>query len=92
MHLNLKPGNLVLLSGKLSLYTSKGKYQFIAQNVYPDGDGHLWLKFEELKKNLGAEGLFNSDFKKDIPKFPRKIGLITSVKGSVIWDEILLDM
>ena len=82
----LKKGNLVLLSGKLSLYTGKGRYQFIAQNVYPDGDGQLWLKYEELKKGLETEGIFKPEVKKEIPKMPKKIGIITSIKGSVIWD------
>jgi exodeoxyribonuclease VII large subunit len=84
----IKVGKKVILSGKLSLYSAKGRYQFIAQNIYPEGDGELWLKFEKLKKSLELEGLFNSDNKKVIPLHPKTIGIITSEKGAVLWDII----
>jgi len=85
---NLNSGNKVILSGKLSIYTGKGRYQFIAKSVYPEGDGQLWIKYEQLKKYLEQEGLFDSEHKIPIPIFPKKVGIITSEKGAVIWDII----
>lgn len=85
---NLNTGNKIILSGKLSIYTGKGRYQFIANNIYPDGDGQLWLKYEELKNKLTNEGIFDSIHKLPIPNYPNKVGIISSEKGAVIWDMI----
>ena len=84
----IQVGKKVILSGKLSLYQPKGRYQFIAHNIYPEGDGELWIKFEKLKKSLELEGLFNSENKKRIPLTAKSVGIITSEKGSVLWDMI----
>jgi len=84
----IQVGKKIILSGKLSLYQPKGRYQFIAQNIYPEGDGELWIKFEKLKKSLELEGLFNSENKKRIPLSAKSVGIITSEKGAVLWDMI----
>ncbi len=79
-------GDRVVLSGQISLYASKGKYQFIVKNLYQEGEGELWQEFEALKKRLESEGLFVESSKKIIPKFPSTVGLITSEQGAVLWD------
>ena len=85
---NIKSGINVLLKGKLSIYTNNGRYQFIAQNIFPEGEGKRWLEYEKLKDKLKDEGLFDTDKKYSIPKLPKNIGIISSEKGSVIWDMI----
>ena len=56
-------GSKVVLKGKLSIYSNKGRYQFIAQNIFPEGDGKLWLEYEKLKQQLNSEGLFDTNKK-----------------------------
>lgn len=86
--LRFKPqdGVEVLLRGRIEVYSVRGEYQLIVDAVQPIGAGALQAAFEKLKKKLAAEGLFESDRKKPIPKFPKNVGIVTSPTGSVIRD------
>ncbi|MEJ6348586.1 exodeoxyribonuclease VII large subunit [Holzapfeliella sp. He02] len=80
-------GMKVLIEGHISIYPPTGSYQFYIDNMQPDGIGALYAAYEQLKKKLFSEGLFSAE-KKQIPKFPNKIAVITSPSGSVIQDII----
>ena len=86
--LRFKPqdGVEVLLRGRIEVYNVRGEYQLIVDAVQPIGAGALQAAFEKLKKKLAAEGLFEADRKKPIPKFPKNVGIVTSPTGSVIRD------
>ncbi len=86
--IDLKEGQEVLAFGRIDLYEPHGKYQMVVEEIRPGGVGELYLKFEQLKKKLEAEGLFDPEKKKSIPEFPEKIGLVTSSTGAVIRDII----
>ncbi|MBQ8081863.1 MAG: exodeoxyribonuclease VII large subunit [Clostridia bacterium] len=79
-------GMRVELRGSVSLYTAAGSYQFYAQGMTRDGLGELYIRFEELKKRLLAEGLFDVSLKKPLPVLPRMVGVVTSGTGAVIHD------
>jgi exodeoxyribonuclease VII large subunit len=79
-------GMKVLVSGKVSVYESGGTYQIYVNEMMEDGLGNLYLEFEKLKKKLEQEGLFKKEYKKPIPKFPMKIGIITAPTGAAIKD------
>lgn len=83
---NLEDGLRVVIKGKLVTYEKDGVYQLNVASIEPDGIGALHLAFEQLKKKLDNEGMF--DRKRQIPLFPKKIGVITSPTGSVIQDII----
>ncbi len=89
-YLRFKPENgmKVLLSGRISVYAPRGQYQLISTRLEPAGLGTLFLAFEALKKRLSAEGLFDDEFKKPLPKIPETIGLITSKTGAAVKDMI----
>ena len=79
-------GQQVLVKASASLYEVRGDYQLIVEHIEPAGDGLLRLRFEELKNKLAAQGLFDQARKRDIPHFPRQIGIITSATGAAIRD------
>lgn len=81
-----KDGMKVLVRGRVSLYDVTGTYQLYIDDMQPDGIGALNLAFEQLKKKLLAEGLFDKAHKKPIPHFPQKIGVITSPTGAAVQD------
>lgn len=81
-----KDGMKVLVCGRVSVYEPNGGYQIYVTEMIGDGLGNLYLKFEELKKKLSNEGLFLESHKKKIPKFPRRIGIITAPTGAAIRD------
>lgn len=81
-----KDGMKVLVVGRVSVYEPNGGYQIYINEMQEDGVGNLYLKFEELKKKLSAEGLFDPVYKKEIPKFPTKIGIVTAPTGAAIRD------
>ncbi len=83
---NIKTGMEVTVNGSIDLYTIKGNYQFRISSIFSKGKGDLWLKYNELKEKLSKEGLFDSMYKKSIPPYPQKIGIITSKEGSVLSD------
>ena len=82
----MQNGDAVLVNGRLSIYDARSQYQIIGERVVPAGVGELQLAFERLKEQLAAEGLFDPIHKKPLPKFPQKIGLITSATGAAIRD------
>ncbi len=82
----LEEGMSVVCRGRISVYSSRGEYQIIVDNVEPRGTGALQMAFEQLKARLGAEGLFDERHKKSIPFLPACIGIITSPTGAVIRD------
>ena len=79
-------GMKVLVSGRIALYEATGSYQIYVDSMELDGIGNLYLEFERLKKELAKEGLFNKEHKRPIPRFPKKIGIITAPTGSAIRD------
>ncbi len=79
-------GMKVLLRGEISVYEQSGGYQVYVKEMQPDGIGSLYLAYEELKKKLQQEGLFEEKYKKPIPKYPNEVGVITSPTGAAIRD------
>ena len=78
-------GMKVLVKGRISLYEPSGSYQIYVESMEPDGLGALYLAFEQLKKKLAAQGVFDLP-KKAIPQFPKRIAVVTSQSGAVIHD------
>jgi len=87
-NLNFEPkeGTKVFVEGKITVYEASGKYQIIVDKMSPDGIGELYIAYEKLKKELEKEGLFDKKYKKPIPKYPKKIGIITAPTGAAIRD------
>lgn len=81
-------GMKVLLHGRISVFPRDGVYQLYADEMQPDGEGALALAFEQLKKKLEAEGLFEEERKRPLPLFPERIGVITSPTGAAVRDII----
>jgi len=79
-------GQQVVIRGRVSLYENRGDYQVLVEHLEPDGAGLLQQKFEQLKKRLASEGLFDPARKKPLPPIPRRIGIITSTSGAAIRD------
>lgn len=83
-----KDGSNVLVVGRISLYEANGNYQIYVDEMIEDGVGNLYLEFEKLKKKLGEKGYFDEALKKPIPRFPKRIGVITASTGAAIRDII----
>lgn len=81
-------GMKVIVKGKIEVFERDGKYQLYASSMTEDGIGNLHVAFEQLKKKLNAEGLFDDAHKKEIPKYPQKIGVVTAQTGAAIRDII----
>jgi len=79
-------GLAVLVRGRISVYESRGQLQLIAETMEPRGTGALQLAFEQLKRRLAEEGLFNAARKRPLPAFPHCVGVVTSPTGAVIRD------
>ncbi len=84
--IRVENGMKVLARGRISLYEPRGDYQFIVESLKDAGEGILQRQFEELKKKLESEGLFDPAHKKAIPSHPGRIGLITSSSGAAVRD------
>lgn len=84
--MDFRDGSHVRLSGQLTVYETRGVYQIIVRRVEPVGVGALQARFEELKKRLHHEGLFAQERKRPLPRFPRRIGVVTSPTGAAIRD------
>lgn len=86
--LKFKPENgmKVIIFGTVSLFQRDGSYQLYINDMQPDGIGALNIAFEQLKKKLEAEGLFSNQYKNPIPKFPQKVGVVTSATGAAVQD------
>lgn len=85
---DLEEGMKINVVGRIQLYEPSGSYSIIIEKAEPDGVGALAIQFEQLKKKLGEEGLFEERFKQALPQFPKKIGVVTSPSGAVIRDII----
>ncbi len=83
-----KDGEAVKAYGRISVYPQGGQYQLYCTRLVRDGAGALWQKYEELKKQLETEGLFDESKKRALPKFPKKVGVITSKTGAAVRDII----
>lgn len=79
-------GMKILVKGKISVFESTGNYQIYVSEMLEDGVGNLHIAFEQLKKKLGEEGLFDPKYKKEIPKIPMKVGIITASTGAAVKD------
>lgn len=84
--IDLKDGLEVLCRGNISVYAPRGNYQLIVESIEPLGVGALQLAFEQLKQKLQAEGLFDAKLKKPLPKYPKKIVVITSTQAAALRD------
>ncbi len=87
-YLKFKPqdGIAVLARGRIDVYDARGEVQFVVEAIEPQGHGALQLAFEQLKKKLAFEGLFEQARKRPLPKLPTRIGIVTSPTGAVIRD------
>src|SRR5579883_709489 len=87
-YLKFKPqdGIAVLVRGRIDVYDARGEVQMIVDSIEPQGHGALQLAFEQLKKKLAMEGLFEASRKRPIPPMPERIGIVTSPSGAVIRD------
>ncbi len=83
---SIQQGMEILFSGSLNVYPPRGAYQFIIDTAEEVGKGNLHKAFEELKKKLFAEGLFDDIHKKELPKNPKKVAILTSAQGAVVHD------
>jgi exodeoxyribonuclease VII large subunit len=90
MRLKFRPedGLKLIVRGSISVYEPRGEYQIYVEHIEPSGVGALQLAFEQLKKRLEAEGLFDEARKKPLPMLPRRIGVVTSPKGAAVRDII----
>ena len=87
-YLKFKPqdGVAVLARGRIEVYEARGEYQLMVEALEPQGHGALQFAFEQLKRKLELEGLFDAERKRPLPKFPQRIGIVTSPTGAVIRD------
>ncbi len=81
-------GMKVLARGRISVYEAGGAYQLYINEMTPDGVGELYIAYEQMKKRLEAEGLFDAEFKKPIPPYPKAIGVVTATTGAAVRDII----
>lgn len=84
----MKEGQSVIALGSISVYERDGKYQLYAKEIILDGSGYLYEKYEQLKKSLELEGLFDSSHKRPIPPFAKKVGIVTARTGAALQDII----
>ncbi|HEL1618467.1 exodeoxyribonuclease VII large subunit [Streptococcus suis] len=85
---DLEEGMKINAVGRVQLYEPSGSYSIVIEKAEPDGIGALAIKFEQLKQALTQEGLFKQEFKQELPRFTKRIGVITSPSGAVIQDII----
>lgn len=88
--LNFRPQNgmKVIAHGRVAVYERDGQYQLYIDDMQQEGQGDLYAAFEQLKKKLAAEGLFDPKHKKPLPKYPKKVGVVTAPTGAAIRDII----
>ncbi|MBZ7949564.1 exodeoxyribonuclease VII large subunit [Campylobacter molothri] len=90
VHFKPEVGDLLELVGNVSLYSESGRYQFVANSMKKSGFGDLESQFIALKEKLQKEGMFDSIHKKNLPKFPKKVGIITSKTSAALQDMLKL--
>ncbi|NPA50138.1 MAG: exodeoxyribonuclease VII large subunit, partial [Epsilonproteobacteria bacterium] len=84
--IRLKEGDHIVVSGNISLYSPRGEYQLIASKIEPFGKGILAIAFEELKKKLKEKGYFDESKKKKLPKFPKRVAVVTAKDSAALQD------
>lgn len=84
----LEEGMQVVVGGSIEVYERDGKYQLYAREIFPDGAGYLYEKFERLKRELEERGLFAPEYKQPIPKYIRTLGVVTAPTGAAVQDII----
>ena len=82
----MKEGDKVVVTGSVEVYERDGKYQIYAREIELDGAGGLYLKFEALKRELEEMGMFAEEYKQPIPRFARRIGIVTAPTGAAVQD------
>lgn len=82
----LKDGDQIYITGPISVYGKRGTFQLLAKKILPAGKGNLLAQYEMLKEKLRIEGLFDMELKKEIPKYPSKIAVITALKAAALQD------
>ncbi|EKQ58214.1 MULTISPECIES: exodeoxyribonuclease VII large subunit [unclassified Clostridium] len=85
---SLEEGMEVIIKGRASMYPASGSFQIYCDEIRKEGLGDLFIKFEKLKEKLSKEGYFDDAYKKTLPKFPQRIGVVTSPTGAAIQDII----
>lgn len=88
----LRDGMQVVVAGFATLYTPNGQFQFIVQEVEPEGEGELFLRFALLQRKLALQGWFDEARKRPLPKYPRCVGIVTSESGAAIRDMLAVGM
>lgn len=88
LRFQLKDGLRIVVNGSLDVFEKSGDYQLYADSIQPDGIGALYLAYEQLKAKLAAEGLFDTERKRPLPVFPKRIALVTSATGAAVRDMI----
>ncbi len=81
-------GMKVIVKGRITVYPPRGNYQIEVRSMKPAGEGELQAAFERLKRKLQSEGLFDEQYKKELPSFPNKIGIVTAIDGAAFRDMI----
>ncbi len=82
----MKDGDCVIITGSVEVYERDGKYQIYAKKIERDGEGNLYVKYEQLKKELEEMGMFALEYKKSIPRFVQKVGVVTAPTGAAVQD------
>ncbi len=82
----LEKGERIIVDASVGVYVPRGEYQLMVVNIEPFGKGSLALAFEQLKKKLEAKGYFDKAHKKELPKIPKKIAIVTSLQGAALQD------
>ncbi len=82
----MKEGDKVIVTGSIEVYERDGKYQLYAREIELAGEGHLYLKFEALKRELAEMGMFAAEYKRPIPRYARRVGIVTAPTGAAIQD------
>lgn len=86
LNFQMKEGDKVIVTGSVEIYERDGKYQLYAREIELDGAGNLYLKFEALKRELEEMGMFAQEYKKPIPKYIRRLGIVTAPTGAAVQD------
>ena len=84
----MQEGMQIIASGSIEVYERDGKYQLYAKKIVQDGAGNLYVRLEELKKSLQEMGMFDAQYKKPIPQYAKKIGIVTASTGAAVRDII----
>lgn len=88
LNFRMTEGMAVIVFGSVSVYERDGRYQLYAREIMQEGAGKLYEAYEALKKKLLAEGLFDEEYKQDIPKYPKRLGVVTARTGAAVQDII----